>query len=355
MGQLSLDEFIAMYDDLQLTAYMPGDRDKRTPLFWGTTPNHFIEWLVAQGLDVNEPDGSGITPLGSQARTAAIYPETSTQYPGKVRLLLSLGADPNQRSASVGGGETTPLHIAALNGAGATVTTLLEYSAEVDALDSEGRTPLGLTLAKSDLRTLPALASVTGPLVAAGAAVTAEMRAQICLLGREIEAIRAGSQELYIERRDAAYAPLIQIFGLDTDSTLDSHAGDEIFVPRVRFDAQHQVLWAALVPEVGHAASAQGEAIRITGKVAYELREMGGINWDDDYRSMLTQLSTIIRLGTALDDAKLQRMTDATSIVSRGQHSRSVNAHIDALQKAAVAWVAKNTTPIPLGAVPYDR
>ncbi len=256
----------------------------------------------------------------------------------------------------MGGGKPTPLHLAAVNGAGAAVTTLLEYSAEVDALDSDGMTPLGLTVPKSDLRTLDSLASATSPLVAAGAAVTAEMRAQICLLGREIDVIRAGSQELYVERRDAAYAPLIQIFGLNTDSKQDPHAGNGRYLCRAcGLMLSTRVLWAALVPEVGHAESAQGEAIRITGKVAYELREMGGINWDDDYRSMLTQLSTIIRLGTALDDARLQRVMDAASIVSRGQHSRSVNAHIDELQKAAVAWVANNTTPIPLGTVPYER
>ena len=46
-------------------------------------------------------------------------------------------------------------------------------------------------------------------------------------------------------------------------------------------------LWNFLVPPKGRAQTAQGEIIRIAGRIRDELMRNGGMNWDDDYRNML--------------------------------------------------------------------
>ncbi|MFR1310340.1 MAG: hypothetical protein ACLSCO_16680 [Gallintestinimicrobium sp.] len=49
---------------------------------------------------------------------------------------------------------------------------------------------------------------------------------------------------------------------------------------------QHAELWNLLVPGSGHAGTVQGEVVRISGKLAYELLDNGGINWDADYNNL---------------------------------------------------------------------
>uniref|UniRef100_W5N2I9 Ankyrin repeat domain-containing protein 54 n=1 Tax=Lepisosteus oculatus TaxID=7918 RepID=W5N2I9_LEPOC len=67
--------------------------------------------------------------------------------PPTVQLLLSSGADPNQRD----GLGNTPLHLAACTNHVPVITTLLRGGARVDALDRAGRTPLHLAKSKLNI------------------------------------------------------------------------------------------------------------------------------------------------------------------------------------------------------------
>jgi hypothetical protein len=381
MGTATLDELIAVYDDHLLTAHQSGDSAKRTPLFWALTPNGLVEWLVRQGLDVNQPDARGVSALFAQADSSATYPETPQRYPGKVRLLISLGADVHQRSPSAAGGASTALHIAAFRGAGAAVETLLESGAEADALDGQGRTALERVVVRANLRTLDFLAGVAAPLVAAGARITDEMREAVALLGREVAAVGPGSSAEHAARRAAAYDPVARLFAVDPVQDDTAHGGPasgttasdvtasgptasdvtacgstaEILVPRASPRAQHRALWHALVPAAGHAPTVQGEVIRASGRIGHELLEMGGVNWDEDYRVMLAHLPVLLTLGVPLHDAALARARESARRLSTGRHIRDSERHVTELQQAAVAWVSLNTTPIPLQAPPYNR
>lgn len=345
MAHASLAELVAVYDDLPITAYQPGDSARRTPLFWGYSPDGLIEWLVAQGLDVNKPDEDGFTPLAAQTRESNIHP-------GKVRLLLSLGADPNQRCIWFDGGDTTPLHIAAFDGRGAAASALLDFGAEVDALNAEGYTPLALAMSRARRDEVGSLLSVCRPLIRAGATITPAMGEQLRRLGTEIEIARPVLKRERAEQDDAAFAQLVSLFRIDIPA---SPLDDEIVVPSLRSDFQHRALWLALVPEYGPATSVQGELIRISGRIAHEIQEMGGINWDEEYRAMLTHLSTLFLLGSPLNDAELTKVNAAADALRAGRETRQAHARIDDLKQAAINWIQQNPKPIPLGQVPYRR
>ncbi|MGO2097612.1 MAG: hypothetical protein ACTH2J_10575 [Candidatus Microbacterium stercoravium] len=103
---------------------------------------------------------------------------------------------------------------------------------------------------------------------------------------------------------------------------------------------------------MGAAATVQGEAIRITARVVNELDGNGGINWDVDFRRMVDSLSDLFGRGIPLPDDALQ---DASTGVARVRKARPHDDDTGALAKQAVDWVALNPTPIPLGAVLYER
>ena len=60
-----------------------------------------------------------------------------------------------------------------------------------------------------------------------------------------------------------------------------------IIVPDGDEDKAFQALWDYLVPPRGKAQTAQGEIIRIAGRVQYEFLDNGCINWDEDFKKML--------------------------------------------------------------------
>ncbi len=89
-----------------------------------------IEQLIENGLDVNEQDRNGATPLHLGAESHYV-----------VGILLENGADPNIADEN----GQTPLHIAASHNAMETVEMLVEAGAELDAKDSAGKKSYDLT------------------------------------------------------------------------------------------------------------------------------------------------------------------------------------------------------------------
>ena len=60
-----------------------------------------------------------------------------------------------------------------------------------------------------------------------------------------------------------------------------------IHVPEGDEDKAFQSLWEYLVPSSGKAQTAQGELIRIAGRVSHEVLDNGCMNWDEDFEKML--------------------------------------------------------------------
>ena len=79
-----------------------------------------------------------------------------------------------------------------------------------------------------------------------------------------------------------------------------------IIVPDGDEDKAFQALWDYLVPPRGKAQTAQGEIIRIAGRVQYEFLDNGCINWDEDFKKMLDAFLQYLQLGKGFDEEDLK-------------------------------------------------
>lgn len=94
------------------------------------SPYTLIQALLEAGADPNPPDGvhAGFPPLHAALSTLSASPGSPARddVPAVLRLLLSHGADPNQRGLN----DWTPLHVAALADSAEAVAILLEHGAD---------------------------------------------------------------------------------------------------------------------------------------------------------------------------------------------------------------------------------
>ncbi|MGI9626157.1 MAG: ankyrin repeat domain-containing protein [Longimicrobiales bacterium] len=102
-----------------------------------------VEALIQQGLDVNAPQGDGMTALHWAAESGRVE---------IADLLLTAGAATNGLTRN---GGYTPLHLAARNGRTSVVESLLEAGADATAATSSGNsTPLHLAAAIGDVQSV---------------------------------------------------------------------------------------------------------------------------------------------------------------------------------------------------------
>lgn len=123
----------------------------------------------------------------------------------------------------------------------------------------------------------------------------------------------------------------------------------------IEYEVQFQYLWDYLVPESGRAQTAQGEMIRIAGRVRHEIMDNGCMNWDDDFRKMLKVFLEYALLGNPLpNNAKAAKKI--TGIVLKCGDNGYCNEYMcDGLCQCAAHWVHLNPDVMaPLDA-DYDR
>ncbi len=97
-----------------------------------------IKELIIRGVDVNEKDSNGYTPLHIAARNGNVE---------IARYLIAKGAIINVKSEN----EKTPLHYAAQYGHLSAVKLLVEKGAIVDARDEEWQTPMAIAVKGSHM------------------------------------------------------------------------------------------------------------------------------------------------------------------------------------------------------------
>lgn len=330
----NLEELKALFDNHEVNAR--GGVFKQTALAFARCPDELARWLVSQGADLAAGDSYGDTPLHSLAG----------HWQGRVDVLLELGADVNLGGSQRG----TPLHSAARVCNLAAAESLLRHGAKVEALNGEGRTPLGHLLKHCHNANLPKAVAMAQVLLASGARPTEEMTSLVTRIGTEFEFHRANFNPESVDECSAALDRLYAIFGVPPVPRRLQHDGKSSIVARsAPWQDQHAELWELLVPSRGAAATVQGEVVRIAGRINDELERNGGVNWDDAYRKMADAFLSHVSSGVPLPAESLAAVREIVAAVKRQQG--------DALRLAefGVSWIALNPTPMKLPKPDYNR
>ena len=129
-----------------------------------------------------------------------------------------------------------------------------------------------------------------------------------------------------------------------------------IIVTETDETAQFNQLWNYLVPPYGRAGTAQGEIIRIAGRVQHEIWGNGGMNWDDDFRKMLHAFPQYLRLGNAFSEDDIKSAEVLTNLlIIAGDEGRIDDFLCSALCACAVTWVQQNPEVIAPLEADYSR
>lgn len=327
-----LDALLAGGDFAAITAALakclPDAQDSfgRTALAYAGCTEALTEWLLARGASLTARDRWGNTLLQNRVTVR-----------GDVDALLRRGVAVDE----VGGNGGTALHTAATTNKVAIVDQLLRAGAPPNATDRQGRTPLEAALMEAHNAMLPSLLTISRALLAAGATRTPTMAASVTRIGERFEFMRASFNKELLPAADEALAGLYTLFEVPPVGGRRLHDGSAPIVATASgWQKQFKELWDLLVPGSGPATTAQGEVIRIAGRIGDEVLRNGGANWDARYRDLAATYLAILASGTPLP---AEDLTDARNYL-RGCPR---DAAIDPLTRMAVAWVAANPTPVP--------
>lgn len=201
-----------------------------------------------------------------------------------------------------------------------------------------------------DYRVKDALA-VLERLLAVGARPTGAEAAALRRLGREHQRSLAayrrhspGEESPELDARTAALDRLCQICGVEPAAEIVLHDGvSPIEVPEGSWKSAYRTLWDTLVPGSGPADTAQGEAVRIAGRIGNELLGNGGANWDDAYRRLVDGLAELLASGTPLEPVDL---ADARARLGHLRSGTMNPPAIDRITELTVEWVRLNPQPV---------
>jgi len=358
-----LDELTSLFAGMTIDARTRGF-PHQTALAFAECPDDLTRWLVAHGLDVDAPDDAGYSPL--YARAGSTYRKDHKPHYANIEVLLDLGAKVD------GTGKETPLLHAISGGVLEHVRLLVERGANLEARDLFGHNAMEIAVwrcddvrqARDPLQIVEYLATLKAPATGLRRWVgsprpafttTDEIRKAVRRFGHDwqLDNARARAkygQTAYQDAGSEQIRRLCELFDVTLPPPVDVHDGSSpITVTSSDWKTQHAQLWDLLVPSGGPARTVQGEVIRISGRVAHEILDNGGGNWDAQYRAMLDSFPGYVHRGVCLDDAGIG---DCVKALRGGQFDE---AAITRLSQYAVRWVLLNPTPIPLEAPSYRR
>jgi len=330
----NLQELKEVFDKCEWDAR--GGYGKETALAFDHCPHELAQWLVEQGLDVQAADTYGNTPLHSRSRS--IF--------GNIKSLLELGADVNNNGSSIG----TPLHSAADSHNVENTALLLAYGAKPEAVNSRGYTPLEQALSTCSNIDIENTHKISNIYLQSGIPITPRIKKFVTEIGERFEFHRSSFDKESVDIVSQALEELYRLAGVEPVAKRVMYDGKtSISVISTTWQKQHQELWELLVPSSGPAATVQGEAIRITGRISIELEGNGGINWDADYKKMCDTFLDFVQQGTPLSSAEL---TEAAALV---KDIKQKSGDTERLCQLAVKWVMNNPQPVTLSSVGYKR
>lgn len=328
-----LEALKAVFNECELNAY---DRYsfKKPALSFYDIPLELMDWLIAQGADINVKDEYDCTPLHYHAKVNNVE---------RVALLLERGADIEAQDKY----ENTPLHFAEYNAEVAQL--LIEKGADVNAKDDRGNTPLERMLSRLRNAYIEKAAKTAEVYLKVGLKPTKFAKEQVTRIGEDFEFHREGFNPEYLEETDAGLQQLYKLFGVPPVPRRIQYDGQSpIVLTGNTWQERYEQAWTLLVPSSGRAATVQGEVVRIAGRVNDELLRNAMGNWDKEYRKMLTAISGYLQQGNPLSETELAEVADIQKHILEDDGTGTKR-----LCELATAWVVQNPQPIVLGKVNY--
>ncbi len=104
-----------------------------------------------------------------------------------------------------------------------------------------------------------------------------------------------------------------------------------------------QMFWDYLVPSNGKAQTAQGEIIRIAGRVQHEFLDNGCINWDEDFQKMLDVFLKYLQLGNGFSEKDLEIAEVLVRLLKENGEKGFIDDKLTTvLCSCAMTWVRQN-------------
>lgn len=318
---------------------------KYPAIYYAELSDEMFLWLLDHGADVNCHDHTNYDqmPLHEAARGRDVK---------QLLRLLEHGAEVDGKDRT----GCTPLHFAADSTCCRLqkVKVLLDHGADVHVVGGYFHTtPLEYMLGRLS-SVYEEIADTAELLLAHGAEITPQCLTEIRRIGEDVEFRRADFSPAGERSVDAGLSRLYRLFGVEPVPRRRIHDGKSpIVVQATAWQKQYQELWKLLVPGSGPAATLQGEAIRLSGKVGYEILDNGGANWCADFRKMLKALGEYTRQGKALAGDEEREMARLTASLSPD----SDEAEVERLSELTVRWILGNPDPIEFDpkSVSYNR
>jgi len=341
LKKANIQELIQVFDKCEIEAR--GGYSKQTTLAFSECPHELAKWLIENGAKIEAFDDYKSTPLIKRSR----------QYNGNIKSLIELGADVNYNT-----GKATPLHSAAEAHSVENVEILLAHGAKIDELVSYGYgasnseyTPLELTLFSCRNIDIESSVKISKILINAGAKKTERMKDFVIKIGESFEFHNPNYHDESEEWKNYGLHALYELFDTEPVAKRLVHDGKSpIIIKAKTWQKQHDELWKLLVPSNGAAQTMQGEVVRITGKVARELLDNGGVNWDLEYKKMVDSYCKFIQQGNKLSQEEINELTIIADEVKK---KNSTNIYI--ISELGVKWILNNPIPISLPKVDYSR
>ena len=328
-----LDTLKAVFNECELNAY---DRRsfKKPALSFYEIPLELMDWLIAQGADINVKDEYDRTPLYYHAQVNNVE---------KVALLLERGADIESKAAY----DETPLFAAGYH---PEVTALLiAKGANINVKDDMKHNPMEAMLHTVQSIDVSKAAKTAELYLKAGLKPTKFAKEQITRIGEDFEFHREKFNPEYLEETDAGLQQLYKLFNVPPVPRRIQHDGQSsIILTGDTWEKRYMQAWDSLVPSNGSAATVQGEVVRIAGRINLELLRNAMGNWDKEYRKMLTAISGYLQQGNPLSESELAEVSDIQKHILEDDGTGTQR-----LCELATAWVVQNPQPIALGKVNY--
>ena len=331
-----MERFKAVFDKCEIGATVRGRTSSNVLSFFGLTLDH-VKFLVETGIDLNTDSGWGFSSVYHLANDAEI-----------LRYILDNGADIEYKESGNHSFGTALFGCAAGHRAQA-VENLLAFGADPEPRGGwNDATALDESLMTCSPASMVSMLRIARALLAAGAKPSDKTKGYVTKIGRDFEFYRDSFDPETVDEHSAALDELYKLFDVEPVPRREKYDGKTRITVKSRvWHKQQAELWDMLVPGNGHANTVQGEVIRICGRVAYELLDNGGINWDEEYRKMIKALPGYFRMA---DGKEAEKACEAAKISSQSDKNE-----IYLLTELAVKWVLANPDPIPLEDVDYSR